>query len=95
MGMFAWVHGVSKPCWKCGHIMTEWQTKDIYDLSVTVNHPDLEKFYNSCSKCETWNQYKKVSPATIVVTEEAVFTHDIEGEKYWNRMIEDAKVKEE
>ena len=94
--MFYWVD-LLKPCWNCGKELKNWQTKDpVSDLKIGTNDPNLEVFYAHCENCDTWNQYKKAEPSEIVITvnKEAVFVRDIEGEKYYNEWIADAKTKE-
>ena len=64
MGMFDYVE-YEAPCYKCGHILTEWQSKDGPCLLEDLTISDVSYFYESCSKCSAWNEYN-VEPARVL-----------------------------
>jgi hypothetical protein len=61
MGMFDYVR-YSAPCFKCGEVLTEWQSKDGDCALDTIEPPIGGRFYADCPKCRTWNEYKVIPP---------------------------------
>lgn len=67
MGMFDYVR-YSAPCYKCGHTLNEWQSKD-HDCSLdTVEPTQVSRFYTACPKCRAWNEYKVEPPKEATIT---------------------------
>lgn len=57
MGMFDYVK-YSAPCFKCGEIITEWQSKDHDCTLAVIDVAKVQGFYGDCKKCGEWNEYK-------------------------------------
>lgn len=56
MGMFDDVT-YTAPCAKCGHKLTDWQSKSGPCALLRLNPVDVTNFYTSCPKCKQWNEY--------------------------------------
>jgi uncharacterized protein (DUF983 family) len=70
MGMFDNVR-YSAPCYACGAVLTDWQSKDGPCMLETVEPEQVQGFYTSCPNCKKWNQYKVTAK---IVTVERVET---------------------
>jgi len=57
MGMFDYVK-YEAPCTYCGEKLVDWQSKDGECNLEMLEPKDVDCFYTSCSKCETWIEYK-------------------------------------
>lgn len=64
MGMFDYVN-FTAPCWKCGTVMTRWQSKDVLCGLETLEPWEVQHFYESCSTCFAWNEYKVVRDGPV------------------------------
>jgi hypothetical protein len=69
MGMFDYVR-YSAPCFKCGAIIEDWQTKDAgCELSVVMPEQiGFGVFYCDCDQCGAWNQYAVAPSGPVVIT---------------------------
>lgn len=61
MGMFDYVKHEA-PCYKCGNVLTEWQSKDGDCELATLDITQIDCFYEYCDNCKSWNQYRRVNP---------------------------------
>ena len=71
MGMFDTVK-YKAPCWKCGHELTDFQSKSGECLMDTVTPKFLGNgsFYTSCFKCHAWNEYDVITKEVEIVFNE-------------------------
>lgn len=77
MGMFDNVN-YTCPCSKCGHPVTNWQSKDGPCVLTHLEPADVKHFYGDCDICGTWhNKYTKwiTKPVVEVIDENP---HDTE-----------------
>jgi len=56
MGMFDYVEWEAD-CYKCGHTLTSWQSKDGPCDLGTVEPWQVQHLYTGCPKCKAWNEY--------------------------------------
>jgi hypothetical protein len=56
MGMFDNVR-YEAPCYKCGHLLTGWQSKSGPCDMVTLEPWQVTNLYSICPKCAAWNEY--------------------------------------
>jgi len=56
MGMFDNVK-YSRACYKCGHTLTDWQSKDGPCMLDTLETWQVTNLYTPCLKCQAWNEY--------------------------------------
>lgn len=59
MGMFDHVT-YSAPCFNCGEILTEWQSKDGPCTLATLHPSQVEHMYANCGRCNAWNEYRVI-----------------------------------
>ena len=58
MGMFDYVKvNPIQNCFKCGSVLTRWQSKDRACIMDEVPFWTCSKFYTSCDACGTWHEY--------------------------------------
>ena len=55
MGMFDNVR-YEEPCWRCGKVLTDWQSKDGPCELLTLEPKDVYSFYTYC-ECGAWNEF--------------------------------------
>lgn len=65
MGMYDNVEYRAK-CFKCGNMLTDWQSKDGECELATIKPHEVERFYTSCPECGFWNEYR-VKPAEVTI----------------------------
>ena len=56
MGMFDNVNHEAD-CYKCGHKLTNWQSKDGPCNMETLEPWQVTNLYTYCPKCDAWNEY--------------------------------------
>jgi len=58
MGMFDNVR-YSAPCFKCGRVLTDWQSKSGNCLMETLEVDQVTNLYTECDnrQCKAWNEY--------------------------------------
>lgn len=59
MGMFFTVN-YEAPCWRCGTMVTGFQSKDGSAPYGQVEPHEVRCFYSGCPKCKAWNEYRVV-----------------------------------
>lgn len=51
------------PCWNCGDILDQWQTKRRIDGQSagleTLDVDQVAEYYTSCDGCGAWNEYRR------------------------------------
>lgn len=66
MGMFDDVR-YSAPCFKCGHTITGWQSKDGPCELLLIEPTEVNDFYGDCRKCGAFNYFKVVKRVVEII----------------------------
>lgn len=73
MGMYDEVI-YSAPCFNCGMVLTDWQTKDGPCCFEKMLPHQVMRFYTTCEKwdskynksgCGQWNEYEVIPPTSL------------------------------
>ncbi len=57
MGMFDYVKYKEQPCYKCGAMLKNYQTKDSGCNMDTIEPWQCLNFYDYCDNCKTMNEF--------------------------------------
>ena len=58
MGMFDWVK-YEMDCPNCGEKISGFQSKDGMCILAELDFRDVNNFYTSCGKCDTWIEFDR------------------------------------
>jgi hypothetical protein len=73
MGMFDHIK-FEDSCWRCGTILTNWQSKDGPCMLAVLEPRDVMFFYEGCDICGAWNEFKR----------QEKFVRDEEAQNYFD-----------